>query len=294
MRSRKMLAALIVAVIASMSVALGVLAPSGKSITSCSGYGWSTPASTVTPHVTTWCYHINSAQAPIWIAKAPSQYVHSLEQPVGTPGPGNPDPGFTKHSVHDWLTSQGDASIVVNGSFFTTTGGPGTSTMSFPLWNNGGNLQTVGFAGSSDLLWNHRVCVTWAQSFSAAGASTWTYPYNDWTGTQNAGGTQCPQYNTRMVAGDVNFDFAPGRAKTMVGWDASASQLCLIIGVEANQATVNADLQQFNCTPLANLDGGNSSQLSVRDWNNANVIDYWTGDAGTERYRPVPHAIYIN
>lgn len=286
----------ILAILGAVGLSLGVVTvatpPVAQALTACPN-GWSTPAPLVSTHVTTWCYKLNYAQAPTWIIKAPSQYVHNLESPTSTPGPNNPQPQFTKMSVHNWLAATPSASIVINGSFFDTDAGS-TTVMSFPLWNNGGNLQATGKYPPNDPNTPYRRCVAWGQSFSSASATAWNYNNNDWTGVTNNSASQCPQLNARNVALDPYMNDSSGVPRTFIGWDSGNAQLCLLVSVEPTNVDVRNDLTLNGCTPLAQEDGGSSSQLAVRDDRNGGIVDLWQGAGAHAPNRPVPHAIYVD
>ncbi len=70
--------------------------------------------------------------------------------------------------------------------------------------------------------------------------------------------------------------------------------LCFYIGGYQTRAKAQQDLSGFGCTPAVQMDGGNSSQMSLRvGGNRVDAVQSWEQPQAVFGNRLVPHAFYI-
>lgn len=218
-------------------------------------------------------------------------HVWNLAQTTGT------NPLLNEESVAGWFNNaSATTQIILNGQFFDCTEvcATNTSHSSFPIYS-ANNYITLGNNASSDnALPKRALCFDSAGGFAAY--KTWTLnSTNSTLANVNAAQAGCPNMIVGLNPSQLNQNTLSPR--TIIGIKSSINNndtLCFYVGGYQSRAKILSDLTNFGCTPAVEMDGGNSSELSVRVNNTrTDLVRSWEQPQPPGTDRLVPHAFQI-
>lgn len=218
-------------------------------------------------------------------------HVWSRAQTTGT------NPLLNENSVAGWFNNaSADTQIVLNGQFFDCTEKcfTNTSHSSFPIYFGNSYITLGNNAPGDDSLAKRALCFDSAGGYAAY--KTWTLnSTNSTLANVNAAQSGCPN----MIVGfDPNkLNQTTKSPRTIIGIKSSLNNndtLCFYVGGYQTRQKILGDLTNFGCTPAVEMDGGNSSELSVRVNNTrTDLVKSWEQPQPPGLDRLVPHAFQI-
>lgn len=184
-----------------------------------------------------------------------------LNQTTGT------NPLLDEFTVRGWFNkSPANTQITINGAFFDCTEACFTnaSHASFPIYYANSYITLGNNTSTDDQYAKRALCFDSTGGF--ASYKTWTLgSTNSTLANVNAYQAGCPN----LIVG-----FAPTERPqytkqplTYVGIRSSNTSndtLCFYVGGYQTRAKAQQDLSNFGCTPAVQMDGGNSSQMTLR------------------------------
>lgn len=215
-------------------------------------------------------------------------HVWSLNQTTGT------NPLLNENAVRDWFDlAPASTQVMLNGAFFDCTEAcaNNTSHASFPIYFANSYI-TLGNNGTIDDN-NAKRALCFDSAGGSVNSKNWTLNSTNSSLTNvNSAQSGCPN----MIVG-----FAPSVGAqntptplTYVG-TRSFNTLCFYVGGYQTRAKAQQDLTNFGCTPAVQMDGGNSSQLSLRvNGSRMDVVRSWEQPQTFYGNRLVPHAFRIS